>query len=78
MVLGNFHCQGVPLIWFIVGFGPAVLALDAGGRCLGGFSLIYHFSSSFSLPGRWVGALIETLAQTKVPDAYSDHPIYSL
>ena len=37
MVLGNFHCKDVPLIGFIVGLGPAVLAVlavGAGGECL--------------------------------------------
>ena len=41
----NFQCWGVLLIWIIVGQGPIVLALGAGGGCLDIFSLIYHFSS---------------------------------
>ena len=40
----NFQCQGVLLIWMIVGQGASVLALGAGGGCLDIFSLIYHFS----------------------------------
>ena len=41
----NFQCWGVLLIWIIVGQGPIVLAVGAGGGCLDIFSLIYHFSS---------------------------------
>ena len=40
----NFQFRGVLLIWIIVGQGPIVLALGAGGGCLDIFSLIYHFS----------------------------------
>ena len=31
MVLGNFQCRGVLLIWIIVGQGPTALAVGAGG-----------------------------------------------
>ena len=41
----NFQCWGVLLIWIIVGQGPFVLALGAGGGCLDIFSLICHFSA---------------------------------
>ena len=34
MVLGNFHYRGVPLIWFIAGLGPAVIAVGARGVVL--------------------------------------------
>ena len=47
----NFQCQGVLLIWIIVGQGPIVLAVGAGGGCLDIFSLIYHFS--FHSPSLW-------------------------
>ena len=30
MVLGNFQCRGVLLLWHMVGQGPAVLAAGAG------------------------------------------------
>ena len=40
----NFQCQGVLLIWIIVGQGPVALAVDAGGGCLDIFSLVYLFS----------------------------------
>ena len=42
----NFQCQGVLLIWLIhvVGQGPIVLAVGAGGGCLDIFSLVYLFS----------------------------------
>ena len=41
----NFQCQGILLIWIIVGQGPTVLAVGAGERLFGHFSLIYLFSS---------------------------------
>ena len=44
----NFQCQGVLLIWIIVGQGPIALAVGAGGGGLDIFTLIYPFSS-FSL-----------------------------
>ena len=40
----NFQCRGVLLIWIIVGKGPVVLAVGAGGGCLDIFSLICRFS----------------------------------
>ena len=45
----NFQCRGVLLLWMIVGQGPIVLAVDAGGGCLDIFSLVYLFSFSSSL-----------------------------
>ena len=30
----NFQCQGVLLTWLIVGQGPIVLSIGAGGGCL--------------------------------------------
>ena len=39
-----FQCRGVLLIWIIVGQGPVVLAVGAGGGCLDIFSLICLFS----------------------------------
>ena len=30
----NFQCRGVLLIWIMVGQGPTVLAVGAGGGCL--------------------------------------------
>ena len=47
----NFQCRGVLLIWIIVGQGPTVLEVGAGGGCLDIFSLIYHFS--FLFPFFW-------------------------
>ena len=35
----DFQCQGVLLIWIIVGQGPPALAVGAGG----GVYLVYHF-----------------------------------
>ena len=37
MVLVNFQCRGVLLIWIIVGQGPIALAVGASGVCLGIF-----------------------------------------
>ena len=40
----NFQCRGVLLIWIIVGQGPAVLAVGAGGDVW-----LYFLSSIISL-----------------------------
>ena len=47
MVLHNFHCSAVLLIWIIVEQGPTVLAAGVGRGCLDIFSLVYHFSIYF-------------------------------
>ena len=39
----NFQCRGVLLIWIIVGEGPTVLAVGAGG-------VVWTFPSLFLLP----------------------------
>ena len=47
-MLGNMHCRGVLLIWKMVGQGPTVLAVDAGGAgCLDIFfgGLSFYFLS---------------------------------
>ena len=44
MMLGKLPVWGVLLIWIIIGQGPTVLAVGAGGDCLDIFSLNYHFS----------------------------------
>ena len=44
MVLGKLPVLGRPTIWMIVGQGPTVLALGAGGGCLDIFTLIYLYS----------------------------------
>ena len=44
MVLGKLPVPGRPTIWMIVGQGPIVLAVGAGGGCLDIFTLIYPFS----------------------------------
>ena len=48
----NFQCQGVLLIWMIVGQGSTVLAVGAGGDGSDIFSLLYHFSFFLPLSGR--------------------------
>ena len=52
MVLGKLPVPGRPTIWIIVGQGPTVLAVGAGGGCLDIFSLVYHFSFFLPLSGR--------------------------
>ena len=44
MVLGKLPVPGRPTIWMIVGKGPIVLAVGAGGGCLDIFTLLYPFS----------------------------------
>ena len=49
----NFQCRGVLLLWMIVGQGPTVLAVGAGGGRLDIFSLVIFFSLFFlPLSGR--------------------------
>ena len=44
MVLGKLPVPGRPTIWMIVGQGPTVLAVGAGGCCLDISTLVYPFS----------------------------------
>ena len=48
MVLGNFHCLGIPLFRIIVGQGPMALAVGAGGDVVTFFlsSIFFSFLSS--------------------------------
>ena len=48
MVLGKLPVPGVLLVWTIVGQGPTVLAVGAGGCCLDIF-----LSSVISLLSAW-------------------------
>ena len=43
MVLGKLPVPGRPTIWMIVGQGPIVLAVGAGGGCSDIFTLVYLF-----------------------------------
>ena len=45
MVLGKLLVPGRLTIWMIVGQGPIVLAVGAGGCCLDIFTLLHLFSS---------------------------------
>ena len=45
MDLGELPVPGRPTIWMMVGQGPIVLAVGAGGGCLDIFTLLYLFSS---------------------------------
>ena len=47
-MLGKLSVPGVLLIWIIVGKGPTVLAVGAGGSCLDIF--LSPISSLFFLP----------------------------
>ena len=51
MVLGKLPVPGRPTIWMIVGQGPTVLAVGAGGGCLDIFTLLC-LCSPFS-PSLW-------------------------
>ena len=53
MVLGKLPVPGRPTIWMIVGQGPIVLAVGAGGGCLDIFTLVYLFFPLFPFSGRW-------------------------
>ena len=44
MILGKLPVPGRPTIWMIVGQGPIVLAVGAGGGCLDIFTFLYPFS----------------------------------
>ena len=47
----NFQCQGVLLIWIIVGQGPTALAVGVGGGCLDIF--LSPIISLFLSPSLW-------------------------
>ena len=52
MVLGKLPVPGRPTnLDYVVGQGPTVLVVGAGGDCLDIFSLVYHFS--FLSPSLW-------------------------
>ena len=48
-MLGKLPVPGRPTIWIIVGQGPTVLAVGAGGGSFGHFYSHLSFLSSFSL-----------------------------
>ena len=48
MVLGSFQCQGVLLLWHMIGQGPAVLAACAGRVTIFYIFFISSILSSFS------------------------------
>ena len=47
MVLGNFPCRGILLVWIIVGHGPIALAVGAGVGVVWTFLLSFIFSLLF-------------------------------
>ena len=51
MVLGKLPVPGRPTIWIVVGQGPIVLAVRAGGGCLDIFNFAYLYSPLF--PSLW-------------------------
>ena len=58
MVLGSLQCQGILLLWHMVGQGTAVLAAGAGQ--VGNFFFISSVLSSFSNASS-VGRLLDIL-----------------
>ena len=52
MVLGKLPVPGRPTIWIIVGQGPIVLAIGAGGGCLDIFTLSIFSLLFLPLSGR--------------------------
>ena len=52
MLMGNFQCQGILVIWIKIGQGPIVLAVDVGGCCFDIFPLFCHISLLLPLAGR--------------------------
>ena len=51
LVLGNFQCQGILLIWKIVYQGFSVLAVGGLGYCLDFFSRRFYRVSVSLFPG---------------------------
>ena len=51
MVLGKLPVPGRPTVWIVVGQGPIVLAVRAGGACLDSFNFAYLYSPLF--PSLW-------------------------
>ena len=65
MALGKLPMPGRPTVWIIVGQGPTVLAVGAGGGCLDIFTLIYLFSPLS--PSLWKTARYRLKYCLKVP-----------
>ena len=55
----NFLCRGDLPFWIVVGQGPTVLAVSAGGGCFDIFSLVYHFA--FLSPSFWETVVVVDL-----------------
>ena len=72
MLLGKFRYRGVLVIWIIVGHGPTVLVVGAGGGCLDIFSLIYHFF--FLSPSLWETAQYRLKYCLKGPKQPTNQP----
>ena len=53
MMLGNFHCRGVLIIWLIVRQRPTALAVGAGGGCLMVFGFFLSSIISLLSPSLW-------------------------
>ena len=66
MLLGKLPVPGRPTIWIKVGQGPTALTVGAGGCCLDIFTLIYLFSSYFSLSSGGGPIQTEILSQRAV------------
>ena len=70
----NFQCQGVVLISIIVGQGPIVLAVGAGGGCLDFFLSRVLFLFSFSLSLGDGPIYTEILSQRAVKPKTTNRP----
>ena len=80
MVLENFQCLGVLLIWIILGQGPTAVAVDADEGCLviffSGLSFLSSFSLSLGDGPIWSEILSQRAAKPKT--TLSLYKVYSL
>ena len=65
MALANLPVPGCPTIWMIVGQGPTLLTVGAGGGCLDIFTIICPFS--FLSPSLWETARYRLIYCLKGP-----------
>ena len=72
MMLGNYRCQVVLLIWVAVGQGPTMLAEGVGGGCSESFSLV--IISLFLSPSLWETARYRLKCPLKGPLSTYNQP----
>ena len=78
MVLGKLPVPGRPTIWIIVGQGPTVLAVGAGGGCLDIFYSHLSVLSFFSLSLGDCPIETEILSQRAVKPKTTNQPTVHL